>query len=165
MMLNKLGALVLIGCFAVTAGCVSLPKTYSSEERPISPELGGTVMDFYRVIDTRQPVLRWKDIKSEGQSYDVAVWESRSQAPDKSITGTPLKPRQWGKQINYAQGLSRNYFKIGKPLKPETCYHWSVRIRTGKDVSEWATFSQTAVSPIGVGSAYQVPYGFITPRE
>lgn len=165
MKLKKLGVIVLIGFCAAAAGCVSLPKTYSSEERPISPELGSTVADFYQVIDTLQPVLRWKDSKSEGQTYDVAVWESPSQAPDKSIAGTPLKQRKWGKQIYYSQGISQNYFKISKPLKPNTCYHWSVRVRTGNKVTEWATFNQAAVTVGAVGYAYQFPYGFITPRE
>lgn len=165
MKIKKLGAMVLIGYCAIAAGCVSLPKTYNTGELPVYPELGSSVTDFYLVIDTLQPVLRWKDIKSQGQTYDVAVWESESQAPDKSIMGTPFAPREWGKQVDFVQGISENHFKIDKPLKPDTCYHWSVRIRTGKDVAEWATFSQAAVSLVGIGYAYRLPYGFITPRK
>ncbi len=165
MKIKKLGLIVLIGYCAATAGCVSLPKTYSTRERPIYPKLGSSVMKFYQVIDTLQPVLRWKNIKKEGQTYDVAVWQAPPKAADKSIVGTPLKPNKWGKQIYYVQGISGNYFKLSKPLKPNTCYHWSVRIRTGKHVSKWATFNQAAVSLVGVGYAYHLPYGFITPRE
>jgi hypothetical protein len=165
MKIKKLGIILFIGYCAAAAGCISFPKSYSSDERPISPKLGSSVTDFYQVIDTLRPVLRWKDIKSGGQTYDVAVWESASKTADKSIVGTPLKPREWGKQIYYVQGISENRIKIDKPLKPDTCYHWSVRTRTGGDVSEWATFSQAALSPIGLGYAYRLPYGFITPRN
>ena len=165
MKLKKLALVMLIGYCATAAGCLSLPKTYNTQERPIEPELGASVENFYLVINTLQPVLRWKDTKSEGQTYDVAVWESPSEAPDKSIVGTPLKPRDWGKQVYYVQGISENYFKIDKPLKPDTVYHWSVRTRKGSDESEWATFSQAAISPVGIGYAYHHPYGFITPRE
>ncbi len=165
MKIKKLGAIVLIACSAATAGCLSFPKTFSTQERPIAPKLGASVMNFYLVTDTLQPVLRWKDIRSEGQTYDVALWQSRSEAPDKSITGTPLKNRDWGKQVSYVQGISQNYYKIDKPLKPNTCYHWSVRVRTGDEVSDWAAFSQSAVSPIGFGRAYHLPFGFITPKQ
>lgn len=165
MKIRKPWGIVLIACCAATAACVSLPKTYSTKERPVYPKLGNSVTDFYQVIDTLQPVLRWKDIKSEGQTYDFALWESLSESPDKSITGTPLKRRDWGNQIYYVQGISQNYFRINKPLKPNTCYHWSVRLRTGNDVSEWVTFSQGAVSLIGIGYAYDFPYGFVTPGE
>ncbi|MDR3570198.1 MAG: hypothetical protein P4L43_19400 [Syntrophobacteraceae bacterium] len=165
MKIKKLGIIVLIGYCAAAAGCISFPKSYSTDQRPISPKLGGSVTDFYQVIDTLQPDLRWKDTKSQGQTYDVAVWQSQSKTPDKSIVGTPFEPREWGKQVYYVQGISANYFRIDKPLQPNTCYHWSVRIRTGGDVSEWATFSQAALSPIGLGYAYRLPYGFITPRN
>jgi hypothetical protein len=151
--------------FVAVAGCASLPKTYSSQARPIYPTLGTSVSDFYEKIDTLEPVLKWTDVKSPGQTYDVAVWETSSRASDKSILGTPLEPRDWGTQIYYAQALSQNFYKISKPLKPNTCYHWSVRIRTGTRVSKWATFNQSAVSLLGVGYAYHMPYGFITPRQ
>ncbi len=163
MRVGKLGLIIWLAFCAGVAGCVSLPKSYSTKVRPLYPKLGDSVSNFYQTIDTLTPVLRWSDIKSEGQTYDVAVWESPSEAPDESITGTPIKPRKWGKQVYYVQAVSQNYFKISKPLKPKTCYHWSVRLRTGSKTSEWATFSQSAVSPIGIGYAYHLPFGFITP--
>lgn len=162
------GGLALIGvviCFVALAACVSLPKSYSLEARPIYPKLGTSVSDFYQKIDTLEPVLQWSDVKTQGQTYDVAVWETPSRQSDESILGTPLEPRNWGKQIYYAQALSQNYYKISKPLKPNTCYHWSVRIRTGASVTKWATFNQSAVSLLGLGYAYHMPYGFITPRQ
>lgn len=165
MKMGKFAGIAAIAFCTVAAGCVSLPKSYSSRERPEYPKLGSSVTNFYQVIDTLQPVLRWKDVRTEGQTYDFALWETRSQTPDKSITGTPLKHRKWGKQIYYAQGISRNYYRIPKPLKPDTVYHWSVRIRTGNEVSEWTTFNQAALSPVGLGYAYQFPFGFITPKR
>ena len=165
MKMKKLGAIFLIGCCAVAAGCLSLPKSYNTGELPVEPPLGSTVTEFYRVTDTLQPVLRWKDVKSAAQTYDVAVWESQSLPADKSIVGIPFEHRKWGKQVYYAQAINRNFFKIDKPLKPDTCYHWSVRTRTGSKVSEWATFTQTALSPIGLAYAHNLPYGFITPRN
>jgi len=122
-------------------------------------------MKYYQVIDTLQPELRWKDIKSEGQTYDVCVWETSSHVQDESLLGLPFIPRNWGNQVYYVEGIIENYHKINKPLKPDTCYHWSVRTRKGSNVSEWGSFSQGMVSLIVIGLETNVPYGFITPQK
>jgi len=156
---------VLIVCCMNAAGCVSLPKSYNTDAKPIYPELGTTVNKYYQVIDTLQPELKWKDIKSEGQTYDVCVWETQSQEKDKSMWGMMYVGRDWGRQIYYVQDISENHVKIDKQLKPNTCYHWSVRTHKGSDVSEWSSFSQGMVSVLVIGYHSKVPYGFITPEK
>ena len=157
--------IVLIICSVNIAGCISLPKSYNTDATPIYPELGSTPLKYYQVIDTLQPELRWKDIKSEGQTYDVCVWETQSRVQDESWWGVPLVSKSWGDLVYYVEGISESYHKISKQLKPNTCYHWSVRTRKGKDVSEWSSFGQGMLSVIAVGYEKHVPYGFITPQK
>jgi hypothetical protein len=155
----------LIFCFVNTFGCIALPKSYNTEAQPISPELGSTPLKYYNTIDTLQPELKWKDVKSEGQTYDVCVWETKSEIHDESWWGMPLVPQSWGDQVYYVESISENYYRIDKPLKPKTCYHWSVRMRKGSDVSEWGAFDQSMISIVAVGYENHVPYGFITPDK
>jgi len=156
---------VLVACCISAAGCITTTKSYNTDAKPISPELGSTPLKYYIVINTLQPELRWKDIKSEGQTYDVCVWETASQLQDKSWWGPPLVHKSWGNQVDYAEGISENYHKVGIQLKPNTCYHWSVRTRKGSDVSEWGSFGQGMISLIVIGYDNRVPYGFITPEK
>lgn len=157
--------MVLIACCVNTAGCISFPKTYNNDAKPIYPELGSTSLKYYKVIDTLQPELRWVDIKTEGQTYDVCVWETSSSMQDESWLGIPFIPNSWGRQVYYVEGINENYHKIDKPLKPNTCYHWSVRTRNGKNVSGWGGFSQGMIGVMVVGYETNVPYGFITPQK
>jgi len=163
--IKMLMVIVLIVCCVNTAGCISFPKNYNTDAKPISPELDSTPMKYYKVIDTLQPELRWKDIKSEGQTYDLCVWETSSRPQDESWWGLPFTPVSWGEQVYYVEGMSESYHKIAKQLKPNTCYHWSVRTRKGNDVSEWGSFSQSMISVIVIGHEANVPYGFITPQK
>jgi hypothetical protein len=121
--------IILIVCCVNIDGCISFPKKYNIDANPIYPELGSTPMKYYQVIDTLQPELRWKDIKSEGQTYDVCVWETSSQLKDGSLLGLPFIPRKWGDQVYYVEGISESYHMINKQLKPNTCYHWSEHVK------------------------------------
>ncbi len=167
MMINSkiLIIIALIVCCVNTSGCISFPKTYNIDVKPIYPELGNTPMKYYQVIDTLQPELRWKNIKSEGETYDLCVWETSSHIQDESLLGMPFISRNWGEQIYYVEGISDCYHKINKQLKPNTCYHWSVRTRKVNNVSEWGSFSQGMIGLIVVGYETNVPYGFITPEK
>jgi hypothetical protein len=156
---------LLTACCLNTAGCASFPKHYNTEATPIYPELGSTIMKHYEVIDTLQPELKWKDIKTEGQTYDVCVWETKRQDSGEFMRGVPYVPKSWGDQVFYVEGISQNYVKINKPLKPDTYYHWSVRTRKGKDTADWATFNQSMISILVYGRVDHVPYGFVTPKQ
>jgi hypothetical protein len=160
--IKTLMVLALSICCLNFAGCIWFPKNYNTNATPVYPELGDS---GYPVIDTLQPELRWKDVKSEGQTYDVGVWEASSRGEYKSLWGLPVGPGDWGEHVSYVQGISENRYKIAKPLKPNTTYHWSVRIRKGDNVSEWGSFSQTAVGPLVVGHKHDIPYGFVTPEK
>jgi hypothetical protein len=156
---------VLIVCCVNTTGCVSFPKNYNIDTKPIYPELGDTPVKYYQVIDTLQPELRWKDIKSADQTYDVCIWETPSHEQGEFWYGVPFTPKTWGNQVYYVEGIGESYHKVSKQLKPNTCYRWSVRTRKGKDVSEWSSFSQSIIGLFAVGHVTNVPYGFITPQE
>ena len=158
-------SILLIVCFVNTAGCISFPKSYNIDAQPIYPELGNIPMKYYPIIDTLQPELRWKDITSDGHTYDVCVWETSSHVQDESLWGLPFIPRKWGEQVYYVEGISGNYHKVSKQLKPNTCYHWSVRTRKGNNVSEWGSFNQGMISLIVIGYESNVPFGFITPQN
>jgi len=149
-------------CCVNAAGCMSLPKNYTGDLRPIYPKLGSTMMKYYQVIDTLQPELQWEDSKPGGHTYDVCVWETSSNVTDESFV--PFTYRNWGDQVYYVQGISDTHHKINEQLKPNTCYHWSVRTRNGMSVSDWAAFSQTMVG-IVIGYEGNIPYGFITPEK
>ncbi|HYA41889.1 MAG TPA: hypothetical protein VEF34_11330, partial [Syntrophobacteraceae bacterium] len=126
--------------------------------------LGSTMAKYYQVIDTLQPDLQWKDIKSQGQTYDVCVWETPSSIQDEAFFAVLVMHRSWGEQVCYVESISENHYKVPKQLKPKTCYHWSVRTRSGNNVSEWASFSQSMVGFV-IGHEGNIPYGFITPEK
>jgi hypothetical protein len=157
--------LALIVCCIITVGCITFGKEYNIDAKPVYPELGATPSNRYPTIDTLQPDLKWTDVKSEGRTYDLCVWDTSKHTQDGTWIEMPGVPLSWGEQVYYVEGLTENHHKIAKQLKPNTCYHWSVRIRQGSKLSDWGAFSESRLMANVVSRENHVPYGFVTPEK
>ena len=163
--MSILVALMLAVCCINTTGCVSLTQSYSTEAKPIYPEVGRAPAKRYPVIDTLQPDLHWTDVKSEGRTYDVCIWVAKSHDDNSGSLGVPGVQKSWGDQVYYAEGIKENHHKINIQLKSNTCYHWSVRIHNGSNVSDWSSFNESKMVANLFAHDKNVPYGFITPDK
>jgi hypothetical protein len=154
---------------SVTAGCSAPHMIYHAySPRPIYPELRDT--DKYPLVDSLQPVLKWKDIREEDQIYDMCIWlpssdgTNRTFSPDSTMwTQVTKGTTSWGTPIYCVENLYVNYHKVWKQLLPDTQYNWSVRLRKGKEAFRWGGFSQTQQILTTTNYRRNIPYGFTTP--
>lgn len=132
---------------------------------PIYPAMNNGFIDRYQTTDTLTPELKWKDLKTTNQTYDVCIWET----PYRSIKDIQRKEAQfessWGISAYYTNNINTNFHRIAIPLKPDTYYNWSVRIRDGEKVENWSAFRQDKVEFWGVFERYNLPFGFKTPVQ
>ena len=63
--------------------------------------------------------------------------------------GLRLVYDEWaiGKEVYYREGLKESKHELEVPLQPDRAYYWSVRVRRGGDVSDWARFEFTRFQP------------------
>ncbi len=147
---------------SMTAGCSVEHRIYHSySPRPLYPELGYS--DKYPVVDSLQPVLQWKDIREEDQTYDMCIWTPEPVGPRLSIS--QYRTTSWGKPAYCVQNLTVNYHKVKKRLMPDTRYNWSVRLHKGEEVFTWGAFSQTQQILTTTTYEKNIPYGFTTPQD
>jgi hypothetical protein len=163
--------LALVALCSVT-GCYG-PKIYRGL-KPVYPELGYRYESRYPIIDTLQPVMRWTAYEDEaGITYDMCIWENPGMLVQAQPTGDAVSKllypnigpsTSWGEVAYCVDRLSEPYHKVKTPLKPQTIYTWSVRIRDKEDkVSRWSHFIQHEAL---TGTRHSnVPYGFVTPAD
>lgn len=115
-------------------------------------------------IDSLQPTFRWKlSSKSSDPdtSYDLIIYDV--------IKTEASQQRLIGKVVYYRQGLKEAEHKIEEPLKPNTEYAWSVRIRQDEKVSDWANYNYWVVLITPIGGAHakakNYPFLFVTPEK
>jgi hypothetical protein len=153
------------------SGC-EMPRSYGTSLfgipihaciSPIYPAMGYGYVYRYLTIDTLTPELKWRDLKKRGQTYDVAIWET----PYRSIEDVDKKADQlqssWGELIFYTNNIPTNFYQITIPLKPDTYYNWSVRIRDGEKVKSWSSFNQAEDEVVTMVVRDNNPFGFKTP--
>lgn len=88
-------------------------------------------------VDSVTPTLTWTPSSQPGVTYDVLIYEAVQYA--RNPLGV-VKDSVQGAQVQYEQGITSPMLKVS-PLRPNTTYFWSVRLRRGEIVSNWSTFS------------------------
>lgn len=92
----------------------------------------------FPTIGSLTPEFRWKPCPKQGVSYDFVLYEAATYSFDQM---TPLYMR--GRVAAYEEGLVEARWQPDTPLKPDTRYFWSVRMREGDPVSHWSTQSHS----------------------
>ena len=102
---------------------------------PISPKV---TQSGFPTIESLTPEFRWKPCPKQGVSYDFVLYEAATYSFDQAI------PRYMrGRLAAYEEGLTEARWQPDTPLKPDTRYFWSVRMREGDTVSHWSTQSHS----------------------
>lgn len=174
----------LIIFLLVIAGCIPV-KNFKSV-KPIFPEVGNP--NFPKTIDSLQPTFEWEtsakrttaaarleSIQPGSQwetstaydvTYDFIIYECiKKDECIKTVDPWGGKRRAEGREIYHRQGLKESKHTIEEPLKPDTGYFWSVRIRQGQKVSDWAVYDYTIYSSGGSSTAHNYPFIFKTPKN
>lgn len=144
---------LIVICFIWFSACTTFYGV-----TPLYPEVGHP--NFAAVVDTLQPTLRWKpSAESDATSYDLIIYEcvkitASWQTPERRILG---------KEVYYREGLNQIEHKIEEPLKPDTEYFWSVRIRQGSKVSAWSKYNHEFFLGVGYARWTNLYFLFKTP--
>ena len=102
---------------------------------PISPKV---TQSGFPIIESFTPEFRWKPCPKQGISYDFVLYEAATYSFDQAI------PRYMrGRLAAYEEGLAEARWQPDMPLKPDTRYFWSARMREGDTVSHWSTQSHS----------------------
>jgi len=162
--LTSLGLVISLFFFS---GCYELPRNYGTVFHagisPIYPAMNYGFVSRFQTIVTHTPELKWRDLKTTNQTYDVCIWET----PYRSIDDIKRKEAQfqssWGIPVYSTNNIATNYFQIPLRLKPDTYYNWSVRVRDGEKVGNWSSFAQGRAELSVIETRSGVPFGFKTP--
>ncbi len=139
-LLSTICSLALIGC-----------ATYTGI-KPIYPP-GHRFGGIPKTVDSLTPTLRWEPSPEPNATYDLIIYESIGEYSFwKSETrGVP------GQEAYYREGLQETVHEIEEPLKPDTEYQWSVRVRRGTKVSDWSLYH--------INGNYNLHFIFRTPEK
>jgi len=105
--------------------------------KPVHPGVGNPNKNPHRV-DSLQPTLSWEASPDTAISYDLIIFEGI-----KDVSFWKGVKRNIGEQVYYREGIPANSHTIEKVLKPNTEYYWSIRIRKGSEVTQWANYDYT----------------------
>ncbi len=147
-LMSIVGSLILLGC-----------GTVFHEVRPIYPMVYPDP-NWHKGVDSLQPTLRWEPLPDLDVTYDLIIYEGII-VQSKWWTGTIWLE---GREVYYRQALKEPGHKIEEPLKPDTVYYWTIRVRRGEKVSEWASFYFYSPSLFFSRSA-DSHFSFRTPKE
>lgn len=103
---------------------------------PVSPEVSSS---GFPALDTLQPEFRWKGCSRSDISYDLIIYEAAAYA----VAGATTPSYTKGHVVAYVEDLKEPRWQMDTPLKPDTRYFWSVRLREGGTVSLWSVQSHT----------------------
>jgi hypothetical protein len=163
----KCKLLVPMMCLMGLTACIS--HTTYPIVKPITPA-GHSLwtVDERRTVDSLQPTFRWKPSSTylaPDASFDLILY----QAIKNPIGG---QSPGWlpGQVAYYREGLKAPQHQIETPLRANTLYIWSVRVRRIQEVSEWAGYNNLLIIPVpGVGlpgaSTKDQPFLFRTPAR
>jgi hypothetical protein len=110
------------------------------------------------LVDSLHPTLVWKSAGDNQTTYDLVIYtgiltgtiDEAAVGQGKTFTLTQgltkaEKQRsgifERGKQVYYHEGIEGTSHRVEEPLLPDSVYVWSVRTRTGTNVSEWSTYN------------------------
>lgn len=153
--------LVMLSVWFVLTACIAHASHFVIE--PIAPESHGFWNLKAPVVDSLRPVFRWKLLSgnpSAAKTYDFILYEGVSHGNDYG---------RWspGPVVVYCEGLSQPEFHLDMTLTANRVYIWSVRVREGRKISNWANYSYQTVSPVPgavLGSESGLPFIFKTPE-
>jgi hypothetical protein len=126
--------------------------------KPIYPEVGNP--NFPKAVESLRPTFQWEPYKEPNVAYDFVIYEGIKWQD--FVKGTK---RAVGREVYYREALKKPKHQIEEPLKPDTEYYWSVRIRRGQTVSSWSLYDYTLFLGTGYYSATSYPFIFKTPKE
>jgi len=139
-------ALVLLGGCATTFVGVT----------PVAPQVGNP--NFPVLADSLQPLLQWAR-HPDAERYDLIIYEGI-----KTSSAWEGTKRAVGREAYYREGLMATEHRVEQPLKPDTEYYWSVRLRRGTSVSPWSRYDYTAFFGTGYMKAGNQLFIFKTPK-
>jgi len=142
-------ALTMIGMFGCATARVIIP---------IYPKLGNP--KFPAVVDSLQPTLKWQPADGGDVTYDLVIYEVIKTSSAREGTKKAV-----GREVYFRKGLAGTEHRLEEPLKPDSEYCWSVRVRKGDTVSKWATYDYDAFLGAVYMWARNKPFIFKTPSQ
>lgn len=115
-------------CLLVLIGCTKYRGI-----KPLHPDVGNP--NYITRVDSLTPTFRWEPWSDPNVTYDLIVYEGITEYS--FWKGTR---RAVGGEVYYREALQETVHEIEEPLKPDTEYHWSLRIRRGHQVSDWSRY-------------------------
>ncbi len=125
---------------------------------PIYPKVGNP--NVPAAVDSLQPTLKWQPADSGDVTYDLAIYEVIKTTS--ALQGTK---RAVGREVYYRKGLAGTEHRLEEPLKSDSEYFWSVRVRKGDTVSKWATYDYDMFLGAAYMWARNKPFIFKTPSQ
>ena len=88
-----------------------------------------------QLVTSLQPLLSWQVNDENVVSYDLIIFEILvDTSVEKNIK------RTIGGKVYYRENISGNSHLVQVVLKPDAEYCWSLRMRAGNVISEWASY-------------------------
>lgn len=122
---------------------------------PLTPEV--TTSGFTQV-DSLSPAFSWKGTSRSDVTYDLIIYEAATYTTS-GVTDS-YSP---GQMVGYVESMPGTTWHSAKPLKPDTKYYWSVRMRDGDKVSRWSTYSHFSFMIVASSSGFGQWFKFETP--
>lgn len=123
---------------------------------PVSPETG---QSGFPESASLMPQFSWEPSSSTSVSYDFVIYEAASYA----LSGGMVTSYMRGRMITYAEDLKEPVWRLESPLKPDTRYLWSVRLRDQETVSAWSTQGHFTFMIVAMSSGFGQWFQFKTP--
>jgi hypothetical protein len=113
-------------------------------------------------VESLQPLLKWTPAPKKDVTYDLAICEC-------TVASVLKPPQRIGTEVYSRQDISGTEHQVEEPLKPNTVYCWSVRVRDGDIVYDWAhyNYSKIYINPFIVVNDYtrNFLFTFRTPQQ
>src|SRR5262249_46141384 len=124
-------------------------------------------------VDTLQPTLRWKLSPAQPSTtdinYDLVICRATNVTLARATNVTLGCPK--GNVVYNRTGLKDAQHTIEQPLNANAIYFWSIRVRQGTNVSDWAGYNYTSFSLLPLPGAFlngsrekDRPFRFRTPQ-
>ncbi len=154
----KTRCLLTFSLLVLAAACVSVK--YAGGIEPVDPVPSGQT-GFAKATSLR-PTLKWRASEpgaSTGLAYDLVIYEGVLTSLQTGTGETPGSVIRPGKEVYYREGLAGTSHTVEKQLLPYCYYCWTVRTRTGTNLSPWVTWSRQKL----LGSEEGIYWAFKTP--
>lgn len=122
---------------------------------PVSPEVS---QSGFPLASSLTPEFRWKGCPRADVHYDLIVYEAAAYA----FGGRNVPSYMRGRVVAYVEDLDEPRWQPEMPLKPDTRYIWSVRMRENGTVSGWSTQSHSTFLLVYMSSGFGQWFQFKT---